>query len=583
MINLLCYAIALVDETPAKLGKVAGLTDRTAVRLKIVPIEKAVKEIAGSTKITLTVAASVRHHKVTVLAKEEPAGELLDAVADTVGCEWKPVKDGYELQEDHAFQQQLKSYEQAEWEEETKFMRLRVAGLAAAANVPFEDIQEAISELNQRNGEIVRHMNSGWQEQQKEVMDKLAGLSMAIQPDNYLAGSVLQKLDTEGWKKFWAGEALYASTATPKGGLQLPASTFAIAGAPRSRGAKVCIFLGLDPITVTLRYRSIIYGSTYPVGTAWAYDGVPPPIIERLLKHPFKALLSTWDSDDLNKLPELQLEVKHDGESPRASKFFSTFYSDSDHLEWFFEKTQLPVVAEAFRTPNRWSQLNNARGTAALWLRDFLKATEGWCKVRQRIVCIRRGEFWKLLRRETPESTLNTLETATDASLTLSDYADVSAKLNVYQRLVIGNPRMYLTTFDQYPFADGYPALRFFASLTSPQRRELLTRGGIAFKALSPDQQQQFEAALIAGAFEGAAYDSDLISAFDGTLNREDFESLGVFVTTGEMVRRPHPPRPMDPTETSISTVLKGQGIKFVFGMSPTKGVSYTIRKVVLR
>jgi hypothetical protein len=591
MLQLTCFLSVLSSQTATSdtlvtLSGVADLQQKISIRRKIVPIAEAIKELSDSTKVDLTLQPALRGLKLTLLIKDRPAGQVLDAVASTLGHEWHKTNKGFELRSNPQFQQAQASYERMEREEETKFAEHRLARLIDGAGQPYEDIADALDQLRQEETALLREMNAGWQDRQREIINKRSGLQMAQQGDNYLAGTVLKGLDEDDWKDLWTGNVVYASTATPKGKSQLPNAAFDILHFPRSRNGKVCIFVQLDPATLTLRYRSLLYGGTYPVGSKFDLDSSMPPVVERLVKHPFKALLTGWAATrtSLLKDPLLQDEVKSDEGKATPSQYFSQHYSESDQLEWFFDRTNISVVAEGFRVPHKWSRLNNGRGSAAIWLRDFLGTTDGWCKLDNGIACVRRGDFWKLRHSEIPEEWLRPLEAKREADLTVSDFAALAAKLNPYQSLAISKTWSYLTKFDQYSFDDGLPALRFFASLHAQQKKELLASGGLAFKDLTDAERSLFTDAVLSGAFDGATFDADFIKLFDQRFDPQVLNDFGVLLVLDGVQRtgRYHPPRPIDTSEPGSTTVVRGPGIRFVFGRSPASGVSYTIKSLVL-
>ncbi len=125
--------------------------------------------------------------------------------------------------------------------------------------------------------------------------------------------------------------------------------------------------------------------------------------------------------------------------------------------------------------------------------------------MRDSIVVIRHGGFWRLQQFEPPEDTDRSLEAKVIAkNPSLSDYAAFIAKLSPIQLKAFTMKKGSVTKFALKPIQTGFPALQFYSSLDQ-RMVDRAVGNGISYDQFASSQRQLFFDAAVEGVFLGTA------------------------------------------------------------------------------
>jgi hypothetical protein len=580
-VHVLAVILALNQTQVATLKEDTQLAKPVTLRLKLAPLPEVIQAAAKETGVKLRVAGVVSDLKATVLVKEELAGNVLDALASTLRCEWQKDKDGYTLTMSGKEQNLLKSYLQAEDEANsagTKKLLRQMMGIVAGKS--WEEVSEERDKLQGKVTDIGTGRKPGWQDDLKKANEEFAPYRYFYNAESYYAATVARSWSEADWRRLGEGQTLYASTTARPGIPKLPDTAAVMHGRVGEVGSIGRMFLRLNP-SGALDWRMDRYA-----GGNWSSNqsSISGPLDGSLAEHPFRQELKSWSTstEELEKNQALQRIVKAEGADQRPSEYFHKLYSDADHQEWLFDRTGIAVVADAFRIPHYWSRLDRVQGRALDWLKAYQKATPASVRLEGNIVCLRRLGFWGYREAEIPEDVLRPIEAQSRQKagvLSLTDYASLVSKLTSRQADWLASSSWTLLRFNDFPLKDALPFFRLYASLTGQQRSTLLTRRVLNVGDLGPNQQQAYLQAIGESAFASGKYMGGFLEVFDRPWDPAVLDEAKIwFVTEGVGLMGKQMQTPLDwgiDGEYRQPASVTFESFRFVLGKAADNGVAY--------
>jgi hypothetical protein len=476
---LIVLPLLLFQGSAVNAAEDAALQKKISVEIKAEPVDEAVKAIGKLAGVNCAAVQNIWDLKVTVLAKDEPAGPLMSRIAEVLGAEWTKDGDVYRLGFERLAAQQRSAYEQAE-------QRLARQQLDAALL--------AYTRLASVNPNAPAAEPSAAEKGRIDALGK--------DPSAVIFGQMLGQMATSSNAGFWRGETrTYApvdQTASQQPAYQEDKRMFAhfdpyLLRLERSPGA--------DSL---LSHRALV--------RFWS----PPSELEKM---PFAADVLSWSSGDIPD-EDKRFDKSVTPVPFKKSDFFVKAPTLTEHLEAFYKSTGVPVVADAFST----TQYGRPGGTDAKgWLRS-LSAMHAEFKIEHGIVGVRHQAFWRLRQFEPSDAMVGSFEQMAHIEpLTLDQYAAVVQRLKpaVASALMIDDA--ISLDFDTALFPKVMPALQFYALLSPAQRRQ--ARSGLDANSLDPQQKGAFVNAILWGALKGYGKPKYIATMVAG-----DLRDLGVVV-----------------------------------------------------
>lgn len=477
----------------ADLAKDARLQKLVSVKMKIVPIATALSQISRFSGVSLDQAPSIKDLKITVLVQDVPAGIVLDKIAKTLGCEWRADGQLYRLGMDADEQNARTRYVEAE---DSAAQKEIVDELDAISKVAQMDPAAAEKELIELTGARADPKNTT----AKTDPEREKLLKHAANRQDVMLGRFLQSMSAGKVSAFWRGEvvAVNPNLANERGGGPPVPGRQGRANGGSPNGMP--LFVQYDP----LLYRvQVMQG----FGVRFVAKRLPRVVTQplptgALAKLRFGKEVLSWDMPIPSDDNWTKLGVAR---SDPQSHYANHLYALADFLEKAFDQTQVPIVADAFRTPMQDRDFNSGIGSFPSWM-SHLKSNNGlMTRFEDGVMMVRHGGFWRLRKFETPEDELAAIEAKTPKlSPTLADYSAFVTKLTPEQAKPFCLRDGVLVNFDATPIQLGFPALKFYAGLDR-NAISMATRDGIPFGEMSSSLRASFTDAVIEGVFYGAA------------------------------------------------------------------------------
>jgi len=524
----------------------------------MMPLASVMKALSKDAGVPIEATTSISSLKATVLVKDQPIGVVMARLADVFHGEWRQSGDLYRLSIPSDWSTKESSFIRAEDEARRKQAEATLRGLMAGTNVSYE--------------QVLKELNEG-----KASPKRQEELTKVQTPGAYLLGYTFSHLSNSQWQTFWAGKPVRASVVVPvpTSSAQTPGS---VNGGIRSVGGQgpaarprhgrssnqtdqdpaapqvmnVRVYASFNPLTGELKSSEPGVGSGSGASGGLVAHSYPEGDLAGL---PYGKEVLAWNQVESDSSA---LKANVSGIPPQGS-YFGGQYSLGDILTWLHEKTNVSIVADAFRIPVRPI---NASGTVANFLTSLANTNRDFVRTDNGFVMIRHGGFWRLKKLELPEDAYQRIEAAKPAKL--DDYALFAASLKPEQTLVFRMPNAVLTRFDPEPLRVGMPALRFYATLGSSERQAAVSGQAIGFGHLSGSAREQFLEAL---------GDPSGIPVGTANLNPEDpkiASALGFLMgsTTSER---------MVASGALSGRRAVGFARRMLFGTTPQDGVQYLI------
>jgi len=560
-------ALSHAQETApiADIAHVAGLQKPVTAKFATTPLPTILKALSKDSGVPIEATMSMSPLKATVLVKDQPVGVVMARLADVFHGEWRQSGDLYRLSIPSDWSTRESAFIRAEDDAQRKEVYTTLRALMAGTNVPYDRVMQ---DLNDPKTSAAR----------KEELGRVRT------PSAYLLGYTFAHLSNAQWQTFWAGKPVRASVFVrtpnqqvvppPNASADQTASTqvqrrlpqFPGRGLPpgqqgqqgqqeagaASQGINVRAFASYNPLTGELKSSENGIGARANVAPSLVAHPFPEGELASL---PFGKEVLLWSRVE-EESPILKTPVS--GPLP-AGTYFNGQHSLGDILTWVHEKTNVSIVADAFRVSVRTL---NASGTVASVLEGLANSNHEFLRTENGFVMMRHGGFWRLKTLELPEDAYQRIETAKPPKL--DDYATFAANLKPAQCLAFRVPNAVLTRFDPEPLRSGMPALRFYATLSGSERQAALAGRALPFVRLSSSAQELFAEALNdpdgkpVGA-SGLNPDDPQVSAAMGFLMGSSTAERVVADTSG------------------VTRRGVGGARKMLFGTSPQDGVQYLI------
>lgn len=537
-------------DQPVDVEKEARLQKPITAHLKLVSLPAALKELSKESGVPLESANSMAKLKVTVLVKEVSAGLTLARLADLFHAEWKASGDGYRISVPNEWTSREASYVTLEDKERRKDAEATIRGLMDGASIPYASIADEI-QSGRAKGE------------------HLQNLKRSQSAGQYLLGSMFNRLSSAEWKEFWQGRTMRMadflpdappkSNGDPKARQQGVRTGIIMRDDPppgqkptetKPAGTKVRVSATFDPITGRLRTNEDAGASVVRMD---ALITKPFPDGD-LAKTPFGREVLAWMRiEDDNEALKASLSGV-----PPAGEYFRDQSSMADLLAWLHDKTGVPVVADAFRTPMRSM---SAAPNIATWLRNLVSSNGAFVRTTNGFVMVRHGAFWRLREWEIPEERFAAIEKS--KTPTLDAYADFAGSLSLTQAAPF-RFNAVLTRFDPTPLRNAMTPLRFYSTLSAAERKAAISGSRLPFARLSGASREQFLMAL------DDQMGTTVGNGVDDLQGPDAASALGFLLSASTAER--------DSTGASINGRSSvGAAFRMLFGVSRTDGVQFML------
>ena len=548
-------AMAVRAQEAVSLAEVEALRQPVTVREKMILLPDLLREVSRRTGVTLTAERDLAGDKLTVFVKDVSAEDLLRRIATIVMGEWRKTREGYQL---------AQTAQAKRWEEELLALERenRLQSARRAVQIYMQQAQRPYAELVREARKKLQAMMEG---RPRDVLQTPSGETIPIVgitslPSNldyaelpyYLIGRLLRGFSPQQWQAFWRGEPFFASTLNLPGTLPLPPEALEwdkqsvhlrlplgdsqeerrlrevlLRQAEREPTQHILLVFALDEGAGTIR------SSIYRVKPMMVepYSSIGGVVVNtarepkhRVEEHPCFQWWNRWQTGEeeaaeavalqakVNMAPGEQLPVSEYAPLPAPGRAYFTL---ADYLEWLARRTDLQIVADAYRYP--WNRFDDTpflqQGETVLnWLKRVVRPASqyggSWWHVEGNWLLVKHSRFWELRRSELPERTVRELErkTARGQMLTLNDYAALAQEMGAMHRRRLETLDGYAVRFSLSPLDGHLAVLRFWASLNSAQQTAALRDGVLPIAALSPAQQRAFWRSAWEGVLFGAFY-----------------------------------------------------------------------------
>ncbi|MCS7300559.1 MAG: hypothetical protein NZ556_03275 [Fimbriimonadales bacterium] len=551
---LATLGLSIAGAQPVKLSEDTRLQSRITVWLKLEPLRDALRAISRQTGVSLRCVDSIAQEKVCIFVEDRPAHEVLTQLARLLRCEWHAheaggcilrVPDAVRAEEERAQNQMRRARLNA-----LRELQRQVRELLKLS--PDERVQER-ERLEARRAEL-----NETERLRLKLLESLSAFAAhSVAPDGKIkyydnhgywrneayVYICLAALPERALNALRDGQWIGLSTKPAQGVYNFPEvvlpatlrdhTTLVLSTVREVRNILrdvaphnpefAGMWLKLLPLQGTMRFRLLGAIETKVAAVDLegnvAEDGFTPLRIVRPitgatqlpwnLRETDSPLWGYWDSwatpesalrTALPERPEPALqrampELKP--YTPRDSVGYR--HTLADALEWLAWATRRPVLSDAFRTAHLEQVLKPDLSPRAL-LQPLQE--RAWLRLDDTgYLLARHKRYWELRLFEIPEAWLRPLEQRAEQNAhDLWDYVALAAKLSRQQVDYLVQSQGYsdvpLTRFPIAPLIECMPALRFLASLSEGQQRQLAAGDPLVWSRLTRPQQTRYLEAL---------------------------------------------------------------------------------------
>jgi hypothetical protein len=533
---------ALAQET---LADDPRLQTRITVWLKMEPLRDTLRAISKQTGVPLRCQDAIQHHKVSVFVEDRPAGEILTQLAALFRYAWRRDGGEYVLYVPDETRQQEEGVLRAAREARVRALRDVIRFAREAVNNPPAEAEDDDSfwNLPQPSEDAPPEEWSRWLaywyrpwEATREYAQKRGSFPEWIFEDAVLL-ALLAKMPPQAERALLNGQLVGFSTRPMPGVYPLPESIIAshyMRGYEWDEATNQTRAVQQNPpywglwIRLPKRGNYLEYEMVWFSRDRYSSGNRSPSELELNRKmrqfvfhtvpyvrdHPWLAQWRAWATPQKEwekRIPERALTERNDRAKPQFPSYVlnrdysNNLVNSADLLEWFAWSTRLPVISESFRTDSAWLRELNLKAP-----RDVLRelSESAWVRVDESGYVLRRVELywaWRLV--ELPEDWLRPLEQrfAQQRWLDLEDYVTLAgrmteAQVDYYKRDSVSlswtSPIWLTVRFPWETLTQSLRGLRFLASLSATQRRQLLSGDWIPVSTLTLPQRQRFREAV---------------------------------------------------------------------------------------
>ncbi len=469
--------LAQVGWSRSDLSTEPRLQAKLDVHLKRVLLADFLKFLRTHTDQKFILARELEPLMICAFVKDRPLWQVMDGVAEALGCQWKDVQSAWRLELTPESKLKLPAY---------------VAAEKAALRDEVYQKASALAELaatQKFTGDIGTSKTAGAATIEESAHDWAARVIQ--DPAYYVAGLAFgrTRILSDDWMKFDCPvHFLYSMVPVAYKLIEPPTAAIA--------GMNQCSAPG--PLAerlsgVQVNFRNVGWAGTIQsvmIGQGGLRAQKPLELLRfprpdnRLSKTPGGKWLLDWESPlDNPDEPILSQPIEHFELKP--SPFFHEGRGIEDYLEGLADSTGIPIVSDAFRMPIR-GKVAAAGDTIGKWLQSLKEAQKCFVKVRDGRIVVRHGGFWDLREWEPLEESFSAIEALSNPGL--DDYADFAFKLafksqNIDQLFgwlpFFDSEQVPLTRFDPTPIRDNYLALAAFGQMEEAQRVHILSGGWV--------------------------------------------------------------------------------------------------------
>ncbi|MGQ9658339.1 MAG: hypothetical protein ACUVV1_10640 [Fimbriimonadales bacterium] len=508
--------------------------------LKMEPLRDVLRAASRQTGVALHCQDAIQHQKVSIFVENRPAAEILTQLASLFRYAWRQDEDAYVLYVPDETRLQEESVLRAHRAVRQQALRdvIRYAREAVANPPPNIDADDyAWTHEMPREDDPPEAWNRAlinrtalWRAIRQHVQHQEENLPYL--DENVVLLALLTFLPPQAERALLNGQLIGFSTRPAQGIYPIPAPIMApwnvreyvwddgsdidrhpFGQEPRLWGIWVRLperenFLEYSLVSLTrsggsdhlhlshytrkLTFHTTPYVHDHPWVAAWRAWATPP---------------NEWES----RVPERAVEQRDDRPKPLLEPYKDDFiwggmdfgfHNSADMLELFAWSTRLPVISEAFRTDIFYGDRNTSNNPRAL-LRDL--SDQAWIRVEDTGYVLRRlRAYWSLRLVELPEDWLRPLEQRASQQrwLDIEDYITLAGRMNDTQvRWYENDDGVDYNTpvtvrFSWNTLANNLRGLRFLASLSLAQRKQLLRGDWMPTNTLTLAQRRRFQQAL---------------------------------------------------------------------------------------
>ena len=562
------------------------LQTRITVWLKMEPLRDTLRTISKQTGVPLRCQDAIQHHKVSVFVEDRPAGEILTQLAALFRYAWRKDGGEYVLYVPEETRKQEEGVLRAARAARVRALQDVIRFAREAVNNPPAEAENDDSFWNppqpsedappEEWNRWVVYWYRPW-EATREYAQRRGSFPKWLSEDAVLL-ALLAKMPPQAERALLNGQLVGFSTRPMPGVYPLPESIIAsdyMRGYEWDEETNQSRVVQQNPSYWGLWIRLSKRGNYLECETVWfSRDRYPsgnssPSELELNRKmiqfvfytvpyvrdHPWLAQWRAWATPQKAweaRIPERALTNRNNRAKPqfpsyvRDRDYSNNFVNSADLLEWFAWSTRLPVISESFRTDWTWIRELNLDAP-----RDVLRklSERAWVRVDESGYVLRRVELywgWRLV--ELPEDWLRPLEQrfAQQRWLDLEDYVALAgrmtdAQVDFYKRdsasIIATAPIRLTVRFPWETLAQSLRGLRFLASLSATQRRQLRSGDWIPASTLTLPQRQRFREAL-----EDDFPPPEQLLRIDFPYRWYDFRRTGALGSSGEVSLASLPP-----------------------------------------
>lgn len=538
------------------------LGKRVTVKHAIIPLQELLSELRQQVGIPLSVSRDVAEDKVTIFVHQQPLRDVMTQLADLLQADWTFVEreKGYRLTPKASFLQMERSLREEEAKAAQRALMedlrqrsqlaqmdyLDIVSLVEAANSMAQGNEEADSALTDEERSLLQLLKTS-QPSLFETLREMVAL------EHYLPAWVVQRFTEQHWQQLFNGEPVVASTHPSPGMIPLPVEQ-SLRWNARIWGERENI-QGLELVLQMSEGRDRVIGRltrfgfqegkrTFQGATSnhvWENPYITSPG-KNMEKHPLLRFWEKWRTpQEQMKVSPVLLEKIEDDSEVASKRSDDSIWAQrpitvADCLRWLSEHTDLNILADAYRFGIGASGYEETGIPVYRWVEKVL-VPNGWVKAEGDWLLFRHRGYWQLRPSEVPERVLRPLESkARKQPLDVDDYAELAAQLTSPQeeRVQVATSRRFVVNFDTEPLVGNIPALRFWASLSAPQRERARRGERLPFENLSARQKSLFRQAyryrLLRMSEQPSAQEEEPSVHFSWQLEeREEFRAYGKY------------------------------------------------------
>ena len=502
------------------------LTDRIPFDSALIPMGQFIGMARATCGVSLTIDPSLEYLKVDAFVDDQPIGVTLSKLSEAFSLDWQRDGAGYKLVPNKVATDQEKAY----LAEEDK----QVDNVVDQEIAVYREIDRLIPKSKRP---WTRHINrfESWIPKREAALDELerakenkesAKTIRALQINydalkkisegtpNLQLARLFGLMRQDEIQEFRNGIPYIASNESKSRFQYSLGDIKPNDDMPISEDIRSLVVARVDPDSHRVGFKEMTFLDNRVAMSAeppahYPFDEISPLLANR----PFALALKEWDQSTSF---ETSLKDTFNPSSDDISGGLSPWYGKrqrlGDHLRWFHQVTNVPIIAPADRIVHPFVRSYRPAKTQGEYLTKLLKACKGFGKKSGDFLLVRDGTYWRKLPGELPEHVLAQFEHPNRGKITFADYGRLSTTISHTQAMLLEDSLGFVLTFPRFRFAEAYPAFKFLHSLNNDQIRKATDYyEGLLFTDLSPEQKALFAFGVTEGvADRGFASDTML-------------------------------------------------------------------------